>query len=116
MESQTTGKILQHVESDATSPSLDRSVSFEVIPSVTRGGDLVAEQNVDGDNEDQEQTIDNVQKFITVERTMRNPRMPSWLTTNMIMAYGLSNLLRRQSHRHTGKLKSVRSLRCERMS
>ena len=32
----------------------------------------------------------NVQKSIAVGRTQRNPRKPSWLTTNMIMAYTLS--------------------------
>ena len=35
VESKMTGRISQQVESDATSPSLDRSVSFEIIPTVT---------------------------------------------------------------------------------
>ena len=29
----------------------------------------------------------NVQESIAVGRTWRNPRKPSWLTTNMIVAY-----------------------------
>ena len=45
-------EISQQVESDATSPSLERSVSLEIIPTVTHGGDHVADQNVD-DDEDQ---------------------------------------------------------------
>jgi len=47
--------ILQQVESDATSPSLDKSVSFEVIPSVIYGGDQVAEQDAAADDDDQRQ-------------------------------------------------------------
>ena len=31
----------------------------------------------------------NVQESITVGRTQRNPRKPSWLTTKMIVAYTL---------------------------
>jgi len=40
------------VESDATSPSLERSVSLEIITTVTQGSDHVADQNTD-DDEDQ---------------------------------------------------------------
>ena len=47
------------MESDVTSPSLERSVSFEIIPSVTQGGDQVAEQNVD-DDEDQGEVMGNI--------------------------------------------------------
>jgi len=39
VESQTANRILHQVESDATSSSLERSVSFEVIPSVTQEDD-----------------------------------------------------------------------------
>jgi len=60
VESQMTDRILQQVESDVTSPSLERSVSFEIIPSVTQGGDQVAEQNVD-DDEDQGHTMGDIQ-------------------------------------------------------
>jgi len=56
MERQTTNNILQQVESDATSPSLERSVLFQVIPSVTQGDDQLAEQNADND-EDQGQVM-----------------------------------------------------------
>jgi len=34
------------VESDATSASLERSVSLEIIPRVTQGSDHVADQDV----------------------------------------------------------------------
>ena len=49
VESQTTNRILQQVESDATSPSPERSISFEVTPSVTQGDDQVAEQDANND-------------------------------------------------------------------
>ena len=39
------------MESDATSPSLERSVSLEIIPKVTQGSDQVAEQDVDDDKD-----------------------------------------------------------------
>jgi len=70
VESQMANMILQQVKSDATSLSPERSVSFEVIPSVTQEDDQVAEQDVD--NEDQEQAMGNVQEYIAVERTWRN--------------------------------------------
>ena len=60
MESQTTNRILQQVESDAISPSLKRSISFKVIPSVTQGDDQVAKQDADND-EDQGHAMGNVQ-------------------------------------------------------
>ena len=41
------------MESDATSPSLDRSISLEIIPAVTQSGDHVADQDVNDSNEDQ---------------------------------------------------------------
>jgi len=47
------------MESDATLPSLERSISFEVIPSVTQGDDQVTEHDADND-EDQRHTISNV--------------------------------------------------------
>jgi len=55
---------------------------------MTQGDDQVAEQDVDND-EDQGQTMGNVQESIAVRRTRRNPRKPSWLTTNMIVSYTL---------------------------
>jgi len=45
VESRTANIILQQVDSDTTSPSLERSVLFEVIPSVTQRDDRVAEQD-----------------------------------------------------------------------
>ena len=50
------------MESDAISLSLEKSVSFEVITSVTQGGDHAADQNVVDDDEDQGQVIGNVQE------------------------------------------------------
>jgi len=102
------------VKSGATSSSQDKSVSFEVILSVTQGRDQVVEQNVDNDDEDQGQAMGDVQESITVGRTRRNSCKPSWITTNMIVAYALQSL-RRQSRLHINKLKSVRSSRCGRM-
>jgi len=55
---------------------------------VTHESDQVAEHDSDADvDEDQWQVVGNVQEFIAVEKTRRNPRKPSWLTTNMIVAY-----------------------------
>ena len=56
------------MKSNDTSPSLERSVSFEIIPAMTQGGDHVADQEVN-DDEDQGQVMGNVQKFIAVGRT-----------------------------------------------
>jgi len=39
------------VEGNATSPFLKRSVSFEIIPAVTQGGDHVADQDADDDED-----------------------------------------------------------------
>ena len=64
------------MESDATSPSLKRSVLFQVISSVTQGDDQVAEQDAYND-EDQGHAMGNVRESIVVGRTQRNPRKPS---------------------------------------
>ena len=77
---QVTKGISQQVESYATSPSLERLVSLEIIPTVTHDSDHV---------EDHGQAMDDVHESIAVGRTRRNPRKPSWLTTNMIVAYAL---------------------------
>ena len=39
VESKMTDRISQRVESNATSPSLERSVLFEIIHAMTQGGD-----------------------------------------------------------------------------
>ena len=59
VEIERTKEISQQVESEATSPSLERSVSLEIIPKVTQDGDQVTEQDVD-DDEDQEQVMSDV--------------------------------------------------------
>ena len=76
------------MESDAASPSLERLVSLEIIPIVTQDIDHVADQDTDVD-EDQGQAMSDVHEFIAVERTRRNLRKPSWLTTDIIVAYAL---------------------------
>ena len=51
VEIEKTKGIMQQVESDATSPSLERSVSLEIIPTVTQGSDHVADQDTDNDED-----------------------------------------------------------------
>ena len=46
------------MESDATSSSLKRSVSFESLPTVAQGDNHVADQDID--DEDQGQVMGNV--------------------------------------------------------
>jgi len=103
VESETTDIISQQV--DTTSPSIERSVSFEIIPAVAQGGDYVTDQDADADVEDQGQAMGNVQEFIAVERACRNSCKPSWLTTNMIVTYALPVV--EEAIPSTGKLKSV---------
>ena len=67
----------------------ERSVLFEIIPTVTQDSDHVAEQDAD-DDEDQGHVMGDVHESVVVGRPRRNPRIPSWLTTGMIVAYALS--------------------------
>jgi len=76
------------VENNATSSSLDRTVSLEIIPAVTQGSGHIADQDVDN-NEDQGQVIGDIQKFIAVGRARRNPRKPGWLTTKPMLFQSL---------------------------
>jgi len=76
------------VESDATPPPPDRTVLFEITPEVTQGGNHLSDQDVENDD-DQWQVMGDVQESIANGRAWRNPCKPSWLTTNMIMAYAL---------------------------
>jgi len=76
------------VESDVTSPSLERAVSLEIIPKVTQDSDQVAKQDAD-DDEDQEHVMGDAHESVAVERPRRNSRKPSWLTTDMIVSYAL---------------------------
>jgi len=55
---------------------------------VTQCSDHIAEHDTNND-EDQEQAMGDVHESITVGRTSRNSRKPSWLTTDMIVAYAL---------------------------
>ena len=52
VEIERTKEVSQQVKRDATSPSLERSASLEIIPKVTQDSDKVAEQDAD-DDEDQ---------------------------------------------------------------
>jgi len=88
VEIEKTKGVSQQVESDATSPSLERSESLEITPTVTQDSDHVADQDTDND-EDQGQTMGDVHESIAVGRTRRNSCKPSWLTTDMIVAYAL---------------------------
>ena len=63
MESEKINRISQHVESDATPPSSDNSVSFEITPEVTQCGDHVAY----ADDEDQGQIMGDVQDSLQHE-------------------------------------------------
>jgi len=51
VESEKTSRISQRVESHATSPYLDRTVSFEITPEVTHGSDYVANEDVEIDED-----------------------------------------------------------------
>ena len=55
---------------------------------MTQGSDHVADQDTD-DDEDQGRAMGDVHESIAVGRTRINSRKPSWLTTNMIVAYAL---------------------------
>ena len=85
---ENTKEVSQQVESDATSPSLERKVSLEIIPMMTQGNDHVAEQAAE-DDEDPGQIMGDIHESIAVGRPRRNSRKPSWLTTDMIVAYAL---------------------------
>ena len=86
VESEKTSRISQQVESNVTPAPPDRTILFEITPEVTQSGDHVSNEDAD-DDEDQEPVMGDIQDSIAVGRTQRNPRKPSWLTTNMI--YGL---------------------------
>ena len=76
VKSETIEGISQQVESDATSPSLKRSVSLEIIPMVIQSSGHVAKQDAN-DDEDQGQAMSDVQKSIAVGRIKRNSHKPS---------------------------------------
>ena len=89
MDIENTKWISQQVESNATSPSLERSVSLKITPTMTQGNDHVTAQDTDDADEDQGQVMGDVHESIAVGRTRRNSRKCSWLTTDMIVAYAL---------------------------
>jgi len=67
VEFERTKEVSQQVESDATSRSLEKSVSLEIIPKVTHCSDQVAEQDVD-DDEDQGHVMSDVHESVAVGR------------------------------------------------
>jgi len=58
VEIEKTKRVLQQVESDATLLYLERSLSLEIIPTVTQDSDHVTDQ--DTDDEDQRHVIGDV--------------------------------------------------------
>jgi len=88
VEIKKTKGISQQVESDATSPSLERSVLVEIIPTVIQGNDHVVDLDTDND-ENKGQAMGDDHESIAVGRICKNPRKPSWLTTDLIVAYAL---------------------------
>ena len=58
---------------------------------MTQGSDHVADQDAD-DDVDQGQAMGDVYESIAVGRTRRNLRKPTWLTTDMIVAYALPDV------------------------
>jgi len=67
VEIEKTKGISQQVESDATSPFLERSVSLEIISTMTQVSDHVADQDADNDV-DQGQAMGDVHESIAVGR------------------------------------------------
>ena len=107
VENENTNRISQQVESDATPSSPDSLVLLKITLNVIEGDDHVADEDA-YDDEDQGPVMDDVQDSAAVERARRNPRKPSWLTINMIIAYALSVI--------EEAIPSIyQSLRCERM-
>ena len=51
VEIEKTKEVSQQVESDATSPSLERPASSEIIPTVTQGSDQISEQDAEDDED-----------------------------------------------------------------
>jgi len=49
VKSEKTSMTSQQVESDATLPALDSTISFEITPEVTQGSDHVADQDAEDD-------------------------------------------------------------------
>ena len=70
VESEKTKWIPQLVENDATSSSVDKIISLEIIPVVTQSSDHVADQDADNDV-DQGQVMGNIYESIIVGRPGR---------------------------------------------
>jgi len=65
VKSEKASRISQQLESNATPPPPDRTISFEITLEVTQGGGHVANHFAD-DDEDQGQVMSDVQKSIAV--------------------------------------------------
>jgi len=57
---------------------------------LNKGDDHVIHMDIVADDKDQGQDMSDIQDSIAVGRDRRNLCKPSWLNTNMIMAYNLS--------------------------
>ena len=78
---------------------------------MTQGSNHVVKHDAD-DNEDQGHAMGDVHESIAVGRTRRNPRKPSWLTTDMNVAYTIVEEAIPSTYR---KAEISQSLRCGRM-
>jgi len=76
VEIEKTKEVSQQVENYATSTSLERSVSLEIIPTVTQGSDHAAGQDAD-DDEDKGQVMGDVHESVAVGRLRRISRKPN---------------------------------------
>ena len=90
VETSKTKELLQQVEIDADSSSLEESVSVRIIPEVTQGSDQVVEEDAEEVDQGQEQVMGTVPDPTAVDRPRRNTSRPGWLTTDMVIAYALS--------------------------
>ena len=66
VKSKKTNKISQQVESEATPPSPDSSVSFEITPEVTQGDDHVADEDAN-DEKGQGHVMGDVQNSLQLK-------------------------------------------------
>ena len=76
------------MESNSTPRTLGSSVSFEILLTLTRDENHVANEDTEG-TENQEQVMGQVQDSVAAGRERRNSQKPAWLTTNMTVAYTL---------------------------
>ena len=86
MESGQTKEVSHRVKSDTTPRTLNSSISIGFSPEVTQNGDHVTNEDTE-DVENQGSEMGQIQDSIVGGRIRRNPRIPTWLTSAMIVAY-----------------------------